>query len=138
LGAGLRPCQKIDRELLVKIAKLIFPVIGRWKVSRKLFQISFVVGAVVIDAFVNTEVLPVFDRLEGMTAVRALEFQRRCNFFTIDEGLSTDFAFELSTTTVVIVDIRMWGTAERTDGICRDITSLAFLGFDRLYGFAIT
>jgi len=32
----------------------------------------------------------------------------------------------------------MWGAAERADGVCGDIMSLAFLGFDWLYGLAVT
>ena len=39
-----------------------------------LIEIPLVIGAVVIDAFVDTEVLTVFDWLEGMTAVGTLEF----------------------------------------------------------------
>jgi len=82
--------------------------------------------------------LPVFDRLEGMAAVRALEFQRGCDIFPVDKGLLTDLAFKLSTSTAVIIDILMWGAAERADGVCGDIMSLTFLGFDWLYGLAVT
>jgi len=112
-------------------------VIGLWEIFGELSQVPFVVGAVVIDAFVDAEVLPVFDRLEGMAAVRALELQGGCNLFPVDKGLLADFAFELSTSATVIIDILMRCTAERADGIRRDIVGLAFLGFDWLYGLAV-
>ena len=73
-----------------------------------------------------------------MTAVRALKFKWSCHFFTVDKGLTADFAFELSTATSIIVDVLMWCTTERTYGIFRNGASLAFLGFDRFDGFAIT
>ena len=77
------------------------------------------------------EVFPVFDRLEGMVAVRTLEFQRSGYLFSIDKGLTADLAFELSATTGIVVDVVMWGTAERAGGIRRDGMRLALL---RLYG----
>lgn len=117
--------------------ELIFPVIGRRKVFRKLFQVPLVVGTVVIDAFVDTKVLPVLDRLERMPTVRALEFQRGCHFFTVDKSLLADLTFELPTSAAVIVDILMWGTAERADDLCGDIMGLALLGLDRFNWFAI-
>jgi len=118
--------------------ELVFPVIGRRKVLRKLFQVPLVVGTVVIDAFVDAEVLPILDRLERMPTVRALEFQRGCHFFTVDKGLLADLTFELPTSAAVIVDILMWGTAERADGFCGDIMGLALLGLDRFDRFAIS
>jgi len=87
---------------------------------------------------VDTEVFPVFNRLKGMLAVRALEFQRGCDFFTVDKGLPADFAFELSASAAVIVDILMRCTAERASDIRGDIMGVAFLGFDRLFDLAIT
>ena len=43
------------------------------KVFGKFFQMLFVIGAVVIDAFVDTEVLAVFDGLQSMAAIGTLE-----------------------------------------------------------------
>ncbi len=47
------------------------------------------------------------------------------------------FQLELSPATGVIVNVLLWGTTERADGIGRDVTGLAFLGFDGFYSFAI-
>lgn len=40
----------------------------------KLFKILLVVGVVIVDAFMDTEMFPIFDRLESMAAVRTLWF----------------------------------------------------------------
>lgn len=129
--------EEVDGELPVEIAELILPVIGLREIRRKLFEIMPVKGASVIDALMYAEMFPVFDRLESMPAVRALEFERCSHFLTIHEGLSADLAFELSTTTGIIIDILMWSAAERTDGIFGNGTNFAFLGFDGLDSFAI-
>lgn len=112
-------------------------MIGLREIFGKLSQVPLVVGAVVIDAFVDAEVLPVFDRLEGMAAVRALELQGGCDVFPVDKGLLADFAFELSTSAAVVIDILMRCTAERADGIRGNIVGLAFLWFNWLYGLAV-
>ena len=75
--------------------------------------------------------LTVFDWLESMAAVRALELKG-------SKGLATDFAFELSATTSIIVDVFMRGPAKRTYGIFRNGANLTLLGFDRFHSFAIT
>ena len=82
--------------------------------------------------------LTVFDRLQGMAAVGALELQWGSYFLAVDKGLATDLAFELTAAACIIVDVLMWCTTERTYGIFRNGASLAFLGFDRFDGFAIT
>ena len=66
--------KEVDRELPVEVAKLKFPVFRRREVSRKFFLVVFVKGTVVVDTFVHAEMFSVFDRLECMVAVRALEF----------------------------------------------------------------
>ncbi len=81
---------------------------------------------------------PVFDRLEGMSAVRTLELQWSRYFFTIDKGLTADLALKLTAAASVIIDVLMWYTAERADGIRRDITDFTFLWLDGLYGFAMS
>ena len=73
-----------------------------------------------------------------MTAVRALKFKWSCHFFTVDKGLTADFAFELSTATSIIVDVLMGSSTKRTYGLLRNGAGLTFLGFDRFDGFAIT
>ena len=108
-----------------------------WQFFGKLFQIPLVVRAVIIDTFVNTEVFTVFDRLECMPAVRAPEFERGNNVFSGNKGLPADLAFELPTAAGIVIDVFMRGVAERTYGICRYGTRLAFLSFHRLEGFPI-
>lgn len=76
--------------------------------------------------------LTVFDWLQGMSAVGTLEFQRCSHFISIDKSLPTDFAFELSTSASIIVDVLMGSPAERTYGIFRDRAGFSFLCFDRL------
>ena len=53
-------------------------------------------------------------------------------------GLTTDLAFELSAAAGIIVDIVMWGTTERTRGICGNGTGFALLRFYRRYCFSVT
>lgn len=81
---------------------------------------------------------PVFDGLESMAAVRTLEFYRSGNLFASNEGLAAYFALKLTMTTIVIINVVMWSTAKRADGIFRDIVLFAFLRFDRLKDVAIT
>lgn len=108
--------KEVDGELPVKVMEFILPVFRLWQVFGKFFKIPFVVGTVIIDTFMDTEMFPVFDRLEGMAA---------------------DLAFKLSAAASIIVDILMWCTAERAYGIRRDITGLVFVWFDRIYSLAI-
>lgn len=129
--------KEVHRELTVKVTELILPVFRRRKVFGKLFKIAFVVGTVIVDAFMDTEMFPVFDRLEGMATVRALEFKRCSHLFTIDKGLAADLVFKLATAASIIVDVLMWCTTERTYGIRRDITGFAFLRLDWFYNLAI-
>lgn len=58
--------KEVDGELAIKVTELILPVFRLWQVLGKLFKIPFVVGAVIVDAFMDTEMFPVFDRLEGI------------------------------------------------------------------------
>lgn len=102
----------VDRELSVEIAQFIFPVFCPGKAFRKFFKISLVIRAVVIDAFVNTQVLTVFDWLKGVTAVGSLELKRSSHFFASDKGLTAELAFELSTPTGIIIDYS-WGASQR-------------------------
>lgn len=51
--------------------------------------------------------------------------------------MPADFAQKLSAAAGVVIDVIMRGAAERTDGICRNVTGLAFVGLDWFYGFAI-
>ena len=96
-----------------------------------------VVRAVVIDAFMDTEVFAVFDRLECMPAVRALELERGNHFFSGHKGLSADLALKLSAAAGVIVDMLVWCTAERAYGIRGNRARFAFVRLDWFYGFAV-
>ena len=109
-----------------------------WQPFGKLFQIPLVVRAAIIDTFVNTEVFTVFDRLEGMPAVRALEFERGNNLFSAYKGLSADLAHELSAAAGVVVDVLMRSPAERADSILGNCAGLAAARFDWFRSFSIT
>ena len=85
----------------------------------------------------NTEVLTVFDWLQGMSAVGTLELKRGSYFLAIDKGLSTDLTFELTASAGVIIDVLMWSAAERAYRIFGNRAGFAFLGFDRLDRLAI-
>lgn len=115
----------------------MFPVF-RWReILGQFFQITFIVRAVVVDAFMDAEVLAVFDRLEGMSAVRALESERGDHFFPGHKGLPADLALKLAAAAGVVVNILMGCAAKRAYGIRWDCTLPAFVRLDRFYGFAI-
>lgn len=82
--------------------------------------------------------LTIFYRLKGMTAVGTLKLKWSSYFLAIDKGLAADFAFELSTTTSIVVDVLMRSSAKRARDIFRNSTVLTFLSFYRFHGFAIT
>lgn len=130
--------KEVDGELPVKIAELVFPVLRRRKILGKFFPITLIVRAVVIDTFMDPEVLAVFDRLECMAAVRTLELQRGNHLLTVDKGLAADLALKLSAAAGIVVDVLVWRTAERAYGIRGNRTGLVFVRLDRFYGLAIT
>ena len=56
--------KKVDGKLPVKITEFVFPVF-RWReILGQFFQIALIVRITVIDAFMDTEVFSVFNRLE--------------------------------------------------------------------------
>ena len=75
-----------------------------------------IVGALRIYTFVNDEVLTVFFVNEGMVTVRTEQTHRSRNIFTSGECLTTNFALILTIATIVIVNVMVGSTAERTDG----------------------
>lgn len=129
--------KEVDGELTVKVTELVLPVFRLRKVFGKLFKIPFIVGTVIVDAFMDTKMFPVFDRLEGMAAVRALKFKRGSHLFAIDKGLAADLALKLATAASIIVDVLMWCTTERAYGIHRNITVFPFLRLNWFYSLAI-
>lgn len=93
-GISLMLASEEDGELPVKIPEFIFPVF-RWReILRQFFQIALIVIAVVIDVFMDAEVLAVFDGLECMSA---------------------DLAFKLAASAGVVVNILMG--VRRKEGI---------------------
>lgn len=79
----------------------------------------------------------VFDRLEGMTAVRALKFERGHHFLPGHKGLPADLALKLTTVAGVVVNILVGCTTKRAYGIRWDRPLVAFVRLDGFYGFAI-
>ena len=119
------------------VSELIFPVFRLREVIRKFFQVVFVEGAVVIDALVHAEVLPILDRLEGMATVRTLEFKGSGNLFAGNKGVPAYFAKKLPMTAIIVINVLMRSTAKGADSIFRDIMFFAIVRFDRLEGVAI-
>lgn len=130
--------EEVHGELTVEISQLVFPVFRFREIIGKFIQVSLVIGAVVIDTFVDPEVLTVFVWLQGMTTVGTLELKGRSYFLASDKGLSTDLAFKLTTATGVIVDVFMGSPTKRAYGIFRNSAGLTLLGSDGFYSFAIT
>jgi len=129
--------KEIYGKFTVKVAEFVLPVFSPGEPFREFLKISYIVRAVVIYAFMDMEMFPVFYGLKGMAAVRALELQRGDDFSTVDEGLLADLAFELPATAGIIVNELVWCTAERAYGIFRDRTFFPFLRLDRRDRFTI-
>ena len=74
----------------------------------------------------------VFLRNKRFAAMRTEEPKRCSYYFSGRESLTTDFTLILTVAAIIIIEIKMGGTAERTDGILRDGFSVTALnGFDR-------
>jgi hypothetical protein len=99
------------------------------------FKIVTVIGAFVIDAFVDDKEFPVFLRDQDMAAIRALEFEWLGGMFAGDKGLGADFALILSIATVIVIEIMMRGAADRTDRVNRNGLTTATI--DRLKWFSM-
>ena len=70
---------------------------------------------------------------ESISAVRTGKSEWCSNDFARGEGLTADFALILTVAPVVVVNVEMWSTAQRTDSICRDGLAIATLNrLDRL------
>jgi hypothetical protein len=72
LGAGLVPYQKSLQKTRGKDNVVYISSIRIAEALRKLCEIPPVVRTAVVDTLMDTEMFPVFDRLEGMPAIRAL------------------------------------------------------------------
>jgi hypothetical protein len=67
------------------------------------FKVVKIIGALVVDAFVDGKELAVLLGSKGMGTVRALEFYRLGDLFTGDESLATDFALILTIAAIVVI-----------------------------------
>lgn len=85
----------------------------------------------------DTEEFAVFDRLESMATIRALESERGNDFFPGYKSLSADLALKLATATGVVVNILVWRAVERAYGMGGNCARFVFVGFDRHYRLTI-
>jgi hypothetical protein len=128
--------KEIHGEFTVDVAKLVlvfFLMSDGFNANR--FKIMTVIGAFIIDAFMDDKEFPVFLRDKDMAAVRALEFERLGSPFTGDEGLRADFALILSIATVIVIEIVMGSATDRTDSVNRNGLTIATI--DRLKWFSV-
>ena len=94
-----------------------------------------IVGALRIYTFVNDEVLTVFFRNEGVATVRTEQTHRSSNIFSSSECLTANLALILTIAAIVVVDVMMRSTTERTDGVLRN--GFTIFTLDRLWLFSI-
>ena len=100
-----------------------------------LFKIMEIVRTFGIDTFVYTEKLTVFLGNQGIAAMRAGKSDGSCNNFTGTECLTTDFTLVLPIASIVVVDVMVWSTTQRADGILRNRFTVTTL--NRVDRFAI-
>jgi hypothetical protein len=128
--------KEIHGEFTIDVAKLVlvfFLMFDGFNANR--FKIMTVIGAFIIDAFMDDKEFPVFLRDKDMAAVRALEFEWLGSPFTGDEGLRADFALILSIATVIVIEIVMGSATDRTDSVNRNGLTIATI--DRLKWFSV-
>ena len=114
--------EEVDVELPIDVVELVSVLFKR------MFPVDFlkvlpVVGALVVDTFVDTEAGTVFDRNEDMAAIRAFVLDRFGMDTAINEGSAADLALVLAATAVVVIEVLMGSTADRTDFALRNRTS---------------
>ena len=99
------------------------------------FKIVEIVRTFWVNAFMYAEELTVFFWNEGISTVRTGKAERCCDDFAGGEGLTTDFTLVLTVTTVIVVDVVMWGATQRTDDILRNGFTIAALNW--FYRFTV-
>ena len=67
--------------------------------------------------------------------MRTGKAKRCCDDFAGGEGLTTDFTLVLTVTTVIVVDVVMWGSTQRADDIFRNGFTITTLNW--FYRFSV-
>ena len=111
--------EEVDVELPIDVVELVSVLLKRM-FPADFLKVLPVVGALVVDAFVDTEAGTVFDRNEDMAAIRAFVPDRFGMDTAINEGSAADLALVLTATAVVVIEVLMGSTADRTDLVLRD------------------
>ena len=113
----------------------VFSVILFEIVPVNFFQVVKVVRAFGVDAFMEDEVPAFFLGGERVPAVRADKADRGRDLLAGNESLAADLALVLPVAAVIIVDVMVRSTTERTDGIFRNRPAITSL--DGFHGSAI-
>jgi hypothetical protein len=111
--------EEVDVELPVDVVELVSVLLERMLLI-DLPEIALIVGALVVDAFVDTETGPVLDRHQRVAAVGALVLHGFSVDASIDEGSTADLAQVLAATAGIVVEVLMRSTADRTGLVLRD------------------
>ena len=111
--------EEVDVELPIDVVELVSVLLKRM-FPADFLKVLPVVGALVVDAFVDTEAGTVFDRNEDMAAIRAFVPDRFGMDTAINEGSAADLALVLTATAVVVIEVLMGSTADRTDLVLRN------------------
>jgi len=127
--------EEVHGELAVDVVELVTPpAMFLFQVFRvDLAEVAEVERTLRIDALVDPEEPAVLLRDQGMVAVGTLQGEGLSGVSTGDESLPTDFTEIFATSTGVVVDILMRGTADRADSRFRNSPSIPSVDrFDRL------
>lgn len=126
--------EEVDVELPVDVVELV-PVLLERMLLIDLPEIALIVGALVVDTFVDPEAGAVLDRHQRMAAVWALVLHGLCVDAAIDEGSTADFAQVLAAAAGIVVEVLVRSTADRTGLALRDRSAAP--AADRLEFFAV-
>ena len=99
------------------------------------FKIVEIIRALWIHTFMYAEELTVFPGNKCISAVRAGKSKWCCDDFAGRESLTADFALVLTVSTIIVINVVMRSTTQRTDGIFGNGFAIATL--DRLNRFLI-
>ena len=127
--------EEVDVELPVNVVELV-SVLLEGMLLVDLPEIALIVGALVVDTFVDAETGAVLDRDESVAAVRTLVLHRLGMETAADEGGATDLTQVLPVTAVVVIEVDVRSTADRTDFVFRN--DMATTATHRFKLFTIT